>query len=505
MKTTLRTIALLTAVLLLATMFSACNGTTQPQPTTPTEIARVINVGIAQDLDDVVDPQRTISAATRQVLFNVYEGLVKPASDGSLIPAVASSYDVDGNVFTFTLRDGIKFHDGTDVTVQDVVFSVSRAAGLYEGEPLEPALAVIESVEATDDKTIVITVGAPNLELLAYLATSIIPENFDGSGPPPGTGPFMYISRTPQENFIIERFDDYWGEKAAIDRVVYRIIENPETLVMSLQSGTIDVCPQLTYDQAMQVGDAFETISSSMKLVQAVYLNNAVAPFDNVEVRRALAHAINRQEIMDIMADGYGFPLGSSIYPSFAKYFVPELVDMYEYDPAKARTLLADAGYPDGFSFEITVPAPYTPHVDTATVVISQLAEIGVTATLRLIEWNTWLTDVYGGRDFEATVIGFDASAMTARALLERWQSEKSGNMINFNNPDYDRVLAQALAATDEAEQTALYKQLQEILATECANLYIQDLCDFIAIRKDILGYTPYPIFVIDMAKLYID
>ena len=172
-----------------------------------------------------------------------------------------------------------------------------------------------------------------------------------------------------------------------------------------------------------------------MNLVQAVYLNNAVAPFDNQQVRQALCYAIDRQSIMDMIADGHGTALGSSIYPAFTKYFLPELVQKYPYDPAKAKELLAQAGYPNGFDMTISVPSNYQPHMDTAEVVAEQLRAVGVNVTIQPMEWGVWYEQVYKGRDFQATLVGLDASAMTARALLERFTSDHAKNFVNYNNP----------------------------------------------------------------------
>ena len=237
-----------------------------------------------------------------------------------------------------------------------------------------------------------------------------------------------------------------------------------------------------------------------MNLVQALYLNNAVAPFDNVLVRQAVSHAVDKQGIIDLAFDGYGSPIGTSIYPAFGKYFDESLIDYYEYDVEKAKSLLAEAGYPDGFEMTITVPSNYKPHIDTAEVMVEQLAAIGVTATIQLVEWETWVSDTYAGRNFQTTVVGFDASAMTARALLERWTSTHGKNMINYNSAEYDELFQQAIATYDDAEQTRLYKAMAADLTKNAANVYIQDLADLVAVRKGLDGVVFYPIYVLDLS-----
>ena len=240
-----------------------------------------------------------------------------------------------------------------------------------------------------------------------------------------------------------------------------------------------------------------------MNLVQAVYLNNAVAPFDNQQVRQALCYAIDRQSIMDMIADGHGTALGSSIYPAFTKYFLPELVQKYPYDPAKAKELLAQAGYPNGFDMTISVPSNYQPHMDTAEVVAEQLRAVGVNVTIQPMEWGVWHEQVYKGRDFQATLVGLDASAMTARALLERFTSDHAKNFVNYNNPAYDELYAKARACADDAEQTELYKQAAKLLTETAANVYIQDLADFVLIKSDLDGYQFYPLYVMDLSTVH--
>ena len=515
MTHTKKIIAIVLATLMLSATLSACSGGKETQgsaqpSTEATQSAEPVmggdlTVGIAQDLDDTLDPHTMVSAGTREVLFNVYEGLVKPDTNGNLVPAVASEYSISdtGDTFTFTLRDGVLFHNGNTVTVKDVVYSISRAAGLETGTPLIDGFDAVASVEATDDKTVVVKLKEPNIEFLALFTAGIIPDGNDPTTDVIGTGPFKFVSRSPQESIILEKFDGYWGTAPYVDTVTYKIIDNAETLVMSLKSGAVDLVAHLTSAQVNELGEGFTVAEGTMNLVQAVYLNNAVAPLDNIKVRQALSYAINRQEIMDYLADGRGAAVGSSMYPAFLKYFRPELVDYYTYDVEKAKQLLAEAGYPDGFEMDITVPSNYQPHVDTAEVVAQQLKAIGVTVNIKSVDWETWLNDVYLGRNYQSTVIGVDASMMTARAMLERFTSDSGSNFTNFSDPEYDSIYKEAIACTDDALQVELYGELQTILTKDAANLYIQDMCDLVAMGNGLQGYEFYPIYVMDLSKVY--
>ena len=464
-----------------------------------------ITVGIAQDLDDSLDPHQTVAAGTREV----FEGLVKPNSDGEMIPAVAEKYTLseDGTTYTFTLREGVKFHNGQTVTAEDVVYSINRCAAVPEGQekPLVAAFSAVKSVEALDEKTVAVTIAQRDLEFISYMTAAIIPADYENQDTAPvGTGPFKFVSRTPQQDFVMERFEDYWGAPAWLDKVTYKICENADALVMNLNGGSIDLCAHLTSAQASQLNQSFQVLEGTMNLVQAIYLNNQAKPFDNQMVRQALCYAIDRQGIMDMVADGHGTAVGSSIYPAFAKYFLPELVDKYPHDVAKAKELLAQAGYPDGFDMTISVPNNYQPHMDTAEVVAEQLREAGINVTIQPVEWSTWLDTIYNGRQFQATVVGVDAANMTARAMLERFTSDYGKNFINYNNPAYDALFQQAINAQDEATQTDLYKQMEAMLADTAANVYIQDLCDLVAMRQDLGGLKFYPIYVLDLSTVYL-
>lgn len=468
-----------------------------------------ITVGIAQDLDDSLDPHQTVAAGTREVLFNIFEGLVKPNSDGEMIPAVAEKYTLseDGTTYTFTLREGVKFHNGQTVTAEDVVYSINRCAAVPEGQekPLVAAFSAVKSVEALDEKTVAVTIAQRDLEFISYMTAAIIPADYENQDTAPvGTGPFRFVSRTPQQDFVMERFEDYWGAPAWLDKVTYKICENADALVMNLNGGSIDLCAHLTSAQASQLNQNFQVLEGTMNLVQAIYLNNQAKPFDNQLVRQALCYAIDRQGIMDMVADGHGTAVGSSIYPAFTKYFVPELVDKYPHSVEKAKELLAQAGYPNGFDMTISVPNNYQPHMDTAEVVAEQLREAGIRVTIQPVEWSTWLDTIYNGRQFQATVVGVDAANMTARAMLERFTSDYGKNFINYNNPAYDALFQQAINAQDEATQTDLYKQMEAMLADTAANVYIQDLCDLVAMRQDLGGLKFYPIYVLDLSTVYL-
>ena len=426
-----------------------------------------------------------------------------------MVPAVASDYAIEdgGKTYTFTLREGILFHDGTNVTVEDIKYSIERCADTSgEGTRLVSAFSNIESVEIVDEKTVSIHLVEADTDFLSELTVAIIPEhNEDPDGTAIGTGPYQFVSRSIQDNIVLTRFDDYWGTKANIRDITLKVIADGDMIVTNLKSGSIDMFCRLTTDQVNELaGSDFTVYEGTMNLVQAMYLNNDFEPFQDVRVRQALCYAIDPQGILDLGFEGKGTIVGSSMFPAFGKDYMDELSNMYPQNIEKAKELLAEAGYPDGFSFAITVPSNYQPHVDTAQIIVEQLKEINVNATINLVEWDTWVSEAYVGRNFEATVVGVDASTLTARAMLERFTSDNGKNFINFNSEAYDTAFFNAINSTDDAEKTQYYKECEQILAQEAANVYIQDMASLVVLNNKYGGYQFYPLYVQDFASLYI-
>ena len=497
-----KTVALFLAVLLTVSL-CACGGDRKGDRKINNEIV----VGISQDLGDSLNPYQMTAAGTKEIMTNVYEGLYKVAPSGDFIPAVAEDCIIseDGKVYTFPLRSGVKFHNGKELTVQDVLYSFKTCSDITVDSSL-PKIFEGLTVES-EGNNIVMKLSAANNDFLAYVSlVYIIPEGYSDQAAtqPVGTGPYKFVSRSVQENIVFEKFGDYWGNKASVDKVTCKIYEDASALVAAINAGAIDVTAHLTPDQIAGLDEKkYDFLEDTMNLVQALYLNNARKPFDDVRVRQAICYAIDVDEILDLTANGHGSKLGTSIYPKFTKYFDEDLVDMYPHSVEKAKELLAEAGYPNGFSMSVTVPSNYTPHVNAGQVIVQQLKAAGIDAELKEVEWNSWLTDVYQGRDFDSTVCGFDASTITANALLSRWVSTSGKNMIGFSDPKYDELISKATAETDDAVRTQLYKDAARILAEDAANAYIQDIAEIVAINKDLSGYVFYPLYRIDFSTIH--
>ncbi|MDR0400017.1 MAG: ABC transporter substrate-binding protein [Treponema sp.] len=449
---------------------------------------------------DPLDPSNT--ADGRSILFNVFEGLVRVEPGGDLLPAAASAYSVEqgGLVYRFTLRQGLEFHNGEKVTAGDVKFTLDQAiAAQYLG------FSQIEKVETPDSSTIVVTLKAPDPEFLPYLTIGVVPAaNGDREKNPVGTGPFIIESYSTQQSLVLRKNPRYWRPGfPRLERVTVVFIADSEALLLSLRGGNIDAAG-ITGSLVDQLDpEDFDIFSGYSNSVQLLALNNEVKPLDDLRVRQALNYAVDLREIIDSAFSGRGEPSGSPLIPGLSKYYNAGLADPYPCDLGRARALLREAGYGEGFPLEITVPSNYTMHVDTAQVIVNQLGRAGIKASIRLVDWASWLSGVYRGRDYQATIISLDAANSSPRMFLSRYFSAGGSNFINFKNPGYDRVYQASLAEADEGGRIALYREAQQIISDNAASVFIQDIYSFRAFpRGRYTGILNYPLYVTDFAAI---
>lgn len=504
--------AILCSLIALVTVgvLAACGAKPQPsgsgstEPGTDASTGRKaensVVVGISQELDSL-DPHNAEYAGTREVLFNMFEGLVKATPTGEIEPAVASDYTVaeDGTYITFKLRDGIKFSDGSEVTAGDVKYSIERYAGI-QGE--ESAFSDFKDIEITQDGSIKINLKKPNTEFIYELTCAILPEANDANvnTNPIGTGPFKYASYTPGDKLEVVKNENYWKEgKPYLDKVTFKVVTDVDMGVLELNAGTLDIFQYLTADQANAVSKDFNILEGNVNYVQAMFLNNKVAPFDNPKVRQAVYYAVDRDLINDMIFGGKSHIIGTNMIPGASKYYNADTEKTYSCDPEKAKALLAEAGYPNGFEFTITVPNNYAPHESTAQVIKESLAQVGITAKIQLVEFTTWYSDVYVDRNYEATVVAVDGR-LAPFSWFEKNVSTGVNNFTNYNNPEFDEIYQKAVAAVDADEKAGYYKQLQKILADDAASIYVQDPSNLCAVNGQLEGYVFYPISAQDMS-----
>lgn len=500
-------------LVLTVSLFCACGRKTTPKkPGANGESSNdggSVVVGITNDMDSL-DPHKAVAAGTMEVLYNVFDGLVKVAPDGSMVPAIAKSYVLsdDAKTLTFTLRDDVTFHNGDKVTAEDVIYSLKRVAGMTDEKDIKvvSAFSIISDItESSSDEgsQIVVSLSEANTEMIYYFNTPIVQKGYDKmDSVPNGTGPFKFNSYKQMESIVLDRYDDYYGDKAYLSQVTFKIYGSTDDAFMELLAGgKIDIYPYLSADEAEQLEAKYNVISGDQSLIEGLYFNNKDENLSDLKVRSAINYAIDRDELNEVVTAGYSTVINTCMFPSFTKYYATEYKDAYKCDVEKAKELLKEAGYENGLDLEITIPSNYQMHITVGELLVSQLKKAGINATIKQVDWSTWLSDVYSDRNYQTTIIGFDAS-MAPGDVLERYQSTHKRNMMNYNNPGYDAAYTAAKAATDEAEKIKHYKECQSFLIADATSAYLMAPALIVAVNPELEGYTFYPIYFMDMSKV---
>ena len=480
------------------------------------------------------DPFVTQTADARSIFFNIYEGLMATEQDGSFAPALAETCEAsdDLQTYTFTLRQGVKFHNGNNLTMDDVLYSIEKsitsningyseiaeysAAGKTytvgsekakddDGNEIDkPVVTAADSKDApSDDKTLIINLNKPDSGFPAIVTSPIVPKDAaDLASNPIGTGPFKLTEFVEQDYTLLTRFDDYWGEPAHLDTVTLKYYENTASLATNYLAGAIDGFNSNAGGWKELEGTDYVQNVRHANAVQLLALNNEFEPFKDVRVRQAIAYAVDADEIIDKVSYGLGTKAGTPVIPGLTKYFNDELTDVYDVDVDKAKELLKEAGQ-ENLSFKIRVPSNYQVHVDTAQVISNQLAKAGIKVEIESVDWNTWLNRVYRESEFEATVVSVDGPIAYPTSFLNRYVSTASDNFVNFHSEAFDETYAKALLETDDAKQVELFKEAQKIISDECASVYIQDIDSVVINTPDFGGFAAYPLYVDDYSAIY--
>ncbi len=464
------------------------------------------STAISSELDNI-DPWLSAAADTKAVMSNVFEGLLWYDTSGNIVPALAKSWQIsdDGLTYSFALRENVTFHNGDQFDAADVVYSIEALAGLNGEEALSSRFSGVSSVEAVDQMTLKITLKEPDTAFLVACTEAILPVGYDRQTTQPiGTGPFKFESYEPGQKVVLVKNDNYWDEARLpqLDKVEFYIISDPTAVVNGLKSGQLDFADIDPKNIAL-LENEFEIVAAPQNMIQLLAMNNQRAPYDDVRVRQAFNYVINKEQIIKAVANSYGSALTSNMSPIMDVYYNGE-INLYANDIDKAKTLLAEAGYPDGFNTTITVPANYQFHVDTAQVVANQLLQIGVKAEIKQVEWGVWLDEVYKQFNYDTTIIGL-AGKLDPHQVLVRYQSDYKRNFMGFNDDEYDRLIAQASVENDMTKRVELYKQCQQILAEQATAVYIMDPNLVVAMRPGVAGFKFYPVRFLDMAAIRLD
>lgn len=454
-----------------------------------------------------LDPTAGAAAAIDEVVYaNVFEGLTRIDQTGAVQPALAESWEIseDGLTYTFHLHDGVSFHDGTTFDADDVVFSLDRARAEDSTNAQKGLFEAIDSVAALDPLTVEITLSTPTALFPWNLgwgdAVMVAPESAEGNGNNPvGTGPFAFDRWVAGDRIVLTRNDAYWGAPAALAQVTFQVIPDAAAQVQALLAGDVDAFPNVGAPENLgqfEADPGFTVAVGTTEGETILAMNNTRAPFDDVRVRRAIAHAINRQDIVDGAMFGYGTPIGSHFAPHHPAYV--DLTGVNAYDPDMARTLLAEAGLADGFTASLVLPPP-TYARRGGEIIASQLAQVGITVEIQQVEWAQWLDTVFKATNYDMTIVSHTEP-------LDIGIYGRDSYYFNYDSQAFRDLMTELGTTTDVGQQYALYEQAQRLIAEDSVNAFLFQLAKLGVWNSRLHGlWVNSPIQANDMTGVYWD
>ncbi|KZY00010.1 MULTISPECIES: ABC transporter substrate-binding protein [unclassified Sulfitobacter] len=460
--------------------------------------AVLASAGFAQQSDITValqlepphlDPTSAAAGAIDSVLYsNVFEGLTRFASDGSIVPGLAESWEIsdDGLTYTFKLREGVKFHDGTTMDAEDVKFSLDRINAEDSANAQKALYSAISEVNVIDPTMVEIKLSEPNGNMLFNLAWGdaviVAPESIEGiKQTPVGTGAFKFDSWTQGDRIELSRNPDYWGEPAKLDNVTFKFISDPTAAFAAVMAEDVDVFSGFPAPENLPQFEAdarFQVLVGSTEGETILAINNKVAPFDDPKVRQAVAHAIDRQAIIDGAMFGYGTPIGTHFAPHNPAYV--DLTGQSAHEPEKARALLAEAGYPDGFETTLHLPPPSYARRG-GEIIAAQLAEVGIDAKITNVEWAQWLESVFKGKDFGLTIVSHTEP-------MDIGIYANPDYYFQYDNAELQDLMTRLNSTTDPDQRTEMLKQAQQIIADDYVNGYLFQLAALSVAKSGLQG-----------------
>jgi peptide/nickel transport system substrate-binding protein len=452
-------------------------------------LAQQTNITIGMQLEPPnLDPTGGAAAAIDEVVYaNVFEGLTRFASDGAVIPGLAASWDIsdDGLIYTFDLHSGVTFHDGTSFTAADAVFSLDRARAEDSTNAQKALFTGIASAEAVDDTTLVVTLSAPNGGFLFNLAWGdaviVAPESADNLATNPvGTGPFMFSDWVQGDRVELTRNPDYWGEMPALEAATFKFISDPNAAFAAMMAGDLDAFPNFPAPETLSQFDAdprFTVIVGSTEGETILSINNQAENLSDIRVRQAIAHAINRQDIIDGAMFGFGTPIGTHFAPHNPDYV--DLTGQSAFDPDLARQLLAEAGVED-LTLRLMLPPP-TYARRGGEIIASQLRDVGIQTEISNLEWAQWLEQVFRGKDFDLTIVSHtEPMDITIYARPDYY--------FQYDNPDFQQMMEDLNFLTDPAERSSMLQAAQRVIADDYVNGYLFQLAKTGVANANIVG-----------------
>ena len=454
-----------------------------------------------------LDPHVTEATSTRNQLENVYDTLVKFDSKGKIVPSLARSWRVstDAKTWTFSLRSGVKFHNGRTFVADDVVYSINRIKDPTVKSPRAEDFAVISSVTVSNASTVVMKLQKPFAPLLAKLALSlnvIVAKEAIATinSKPIGTGPFSFVEYIPNTRMVLKRNPDYYERDAKgnklpyLDGITYTYLPDPTARTTALRTGQVD---WIEYVPAADVTtlrkDASVQIVGGLSAnFRALYLNLKQKPLDDVRVRQAIAYAIDPQEVVDVALFGTGgvaakgttIPAGNFYAFDRSPYGRPNL--------ERAKALLKEAGLPNGFTLDLKVTSTYDFLRTPAEVIQAQLQKIGIKVNIQAEEWSVYLPN-YLKANYMATVIGNSGLSDPDDYLYNIFQSESGGKYNNFSDVELDKLLEQGRLVADQNKRKAIYDAVQARVLQLVPMVFLFHSAQYEGLGKSVKGFEHYP------------
>lgn len=447
-----------------------------------------------------LDPHLSSAYSSFAVLANVVEALTDFDDNGQLIPALATSWEQseDGLTWTFQLREGVTFSNGREFTADDVKYSMDRILDPALGSGRVDSVGGADAVwEVVDPYTVTVTTSEPNAILPIQLAGAaggaiIGHESADAEGNvviPIGTGPFIIDEVNGTTSLRLVRNPNYWQEGLPyLDAVEIEVYPEAAPREAALQGGEVDFVLNVSAPGFDALNDDPEIVVAEVAGLNYQYmgLNLNREPLGDVRVRQALAYAIDRQQICDAGEFGRCVVIQGPTGPSSAWYFdyAP-----YDRDIEKAKQLLAEAGYPDGFEIELMPTSTYEDTVRRAQVLVAQLAEIGVRATINAPEWSQWL-ELEGAGNYDIYTCGWTGLTDGNSYFYLQHRTDQVFNFTGYSNPEFDRLVDEARTVSDFDTRYALYEQANKIIVDEAPYIYFYTTTNKRAYRPFVKGYV---------------
>lgn len=453
-----------------------------------------------------LDPTAGAAAAIGEIVhYNILEGLTKIGMDGAVTPLLAESWTVapDGRAYTFKLKTGVKYSDGAAFDAGAVKFSFERAKA--EGSTNKAKKAVFENlstVSVVDPQTVVLVLNNPDATLPFRLGenTAVIlhPNSAaQAATRPVGTGPFVLENWNKGSAVTLTRWDGFRGAAGVkLRRATFRFINDPAAQVAALLAGDIDGMPRFGALQALQQfrGDRRFTVEVGSTAGKGIVsINNRRKPLDDVRVRRAIMHAIDRKAFIDGAQEGLGRPIGSHFAPTDAGYI--DLTGMYPYDPEKAKSLLKEAGVATPLNLTLTLPPPQYARKG-GEIVAAMLAKAGIVAKIENVEWAQWLSGPFKG-NFDLTIINHVEPLDYATAYAD------PKYYFGYDSAAFRELVATYATTSNARERQRLWQAIQRQLAVDCVNAFVWNPAQVAVFRKGLKGlWNSSPIFANDLGAV---